>query len=309
MTGTRRLSGLAGLIAVDGNGAASVAGQTIRYEGTDVVDSAVILAKEVVFDAAHLQLTRNVSELIIVAETVRSINGSVIRWQDSDTNADVHPTLASAPNGQGYNPTVADADATFARRNGDDGQDGAEGRSGNVGLDAPSVHFFLRDLTAVSVEAGSDISLPAIDVSGQNGGPGQTGQAGGDGGDGAKGRTARSGTFGCTSGPGYGGHGGDGGLGGDGGGQGGEGGEGGRVGVYFVHADTGLDHHSVAFDTAGGQGGSGDRAGRGVTEDKGAALATRKVTARHVPAATGMTDTTAHRGPTGPREPMDSRAM
>jgi hypothetical protein len=241
--------------------------RVVRYQNSELLDTAVILANEVVFDGDVIVLSDNVTRFIIVAETIRSTNGSRITWVGAGTTADLIAAPSQAPQGT---PTYLSDDGTggtFKRRNGGDGPDGAVGQRGNPGITAPDVFVFIKKFTREPNTTSSgdthQASLPNMDLRGQAGGRGQRGQRGGDGGHGAKGRRAINGTFGdCKSGPGYGGHGGNGGNGGDGG-QGGIGGNGGHVTIQYVKHPPQTNLEAAEFITSSGAGGPGGAGGLG----------------------------------------------
>jgi hypothetical protein len=250
----------------------SLDARVVRYQKPQMVDTAVILAREVVFDGDALVLGPNVTQFIIVAETIRSTNGSTIEWFGAGTTADALDPETQAPQGETYLPHDGTG-GTFNRRNGGNGPPGKPGHTGNRGVTAPDVSLFVKRFTIEPNNTGSgpaqQVSLPRFDLRGQAGGRGQQGQRGGDGGHGAKGSKAVNGNFGdCKTGPGYGGHGGVGGNGGDGG-QGGIGGNGGHIAVHYVEFPADTELLSTAWLFGGGAAGTGGAAGLGGSGGEG----------------------------------------
>lgn len=270
---TASLTGIRGMLGDEANdGEESGAALTsnpwdatlVLYQNAQLTDTAVIIGEKVIFDDVLL-LSDNITQFIVVAETVENAGDARIQWIHAGSAADGKPALPAAAKGQpSYNPTTAGPSATFERRSGGAGSDGAGGQKGNTGISAPDVFFFVKHFTlepnATSSADAYQVSLPDIDLRGQAGGQGQTGQTGGAGGDGAKGLKAHSGQFDCQRGPGYGGHGGQGGDGGNGG-QGGIGGSGGHIVIQYVEAPTNANLYAAEFRTAGGAAGNGGRAG------------------------------------------------
>jgi hypothetical protein len=276
----------------------------LRYQHTQVIDTAVLLAQEVVLDGDVMVLSDNVTQLIIVADTIRSANGSTIKWFGAGTTADPVASPPQAPQGT---PTYLPDDGTggtFQRQNGGDGPDGTAGRTGNHGITAPDVVVYLKQFTLEPNSTSSghvyQPSLPAVDVRGQKGGKGQKGQRGGDGGHGAKGRKAINGNFGdCRSGPGYGGHGGPGGDGGDGG-RGGNGGSGGHIVIHYVKPPADTNMHTASFLTGGGAAGAGGAAGLGGNGGKGGEAGNRSSNCRARPERRGDDGQPGEAGEAGP---------
>ncbi len=281
----------------------SVNARVVRYQNSQFVDTAVILASEVVFDGEVIVLSDNVTQFVIVAETIRSTNGSTIKWFGAGTTADPLYPATQAAQGTTYLPHDGTG-GTFQRRNGGDGVEGTIGQTGNHGITAPDVLVYIKKFTrepnSTSSGHSHQASLPDIDLRGQAGGQGQRGQRGGDGGDGAKGRKAIDGNFGdCRSGPGYGGHGGNGGDGGDGG-QGGIGGNGGHIVIHHVRfpADTNLQAADLL--TSGGAAGPGGAGGLGGGAGQGGEAGSRSGNCSPRPGRRGENGQAGAAGQTGP---------
>ena len=261
--------------SVAGSASTSASGQVLeeysvtRYTGASVSDVAVILADKVVFDHATVTLSDAVRELWIVAETIES-EDSVITWSRASSPADpITGVPTCGGDGNGYNPHQLSTGSHFTALSGSDGSPGHPGSRGNDGVHAPDVFVYLKRFTD---DGAFHVSLPAIQVQGQQGGAGQPGQCGGDGGDGAKGADARQDPFNCAQGPGHGGDGGDG-ADGSSGGLGGPGGDGGNVYIHFVELPNVAVQSSI-HNTAGGRGGGGPagqpgRGGEGGDEGEG----------------------------------------
>ncbi|MBI2565600.1 MAG: hypothetical protein HYV63_01030 [Candidatus Schekmanbacteria bacterium] len=232
-----------------------------RYTGTELTDTSVILADKVVFDGATLILSDSVKELWIVAETIES-SDSEITWSHAGTQADDRSGYTScAADGRSYDYNDVTSASAFDSPDGGNGTSGSAGATGNSGLDAPEVYFVVKYFT----KDGGYLSMPSMDMTGQDGGKGQTGQCAGDGGDGAKGATAKQNLVNCTQGPGYGGDGGNGGTGGRGG-TGGTGGDGGDIHFMYVDSYSIGFHPYWLYPNGGGEngtGGSGGTAGDG----------------------------------------------
>jgi len=214
--------------AATGTGSSvSLPATVVQYTGSQTSDVAVILADEVILDAATVTLSDSITEFIIVANTIESRNDSEFRWVKSYTQAASYDAMEQADDGTSPGNSSRGADGG----DGDNGEDGAEGYSGSS---APSVSIYVKEfLEDTTNEVSGYLSFPTLDVRGQHGGVGQDGQDGGDGGDGAKGQDALSTWWQCRRGAGYGGNGGSGGEGGDAG-DGGDGGDGGTITINFV---------------------------------------------------------------------------
>jgi hypothetical protein len=167
-----------GSLATGGLSIGSIAtanqGSVVRYEGSQVTDTAVILASKVIFDGASLVLSDSVTEFIIVAETIESRDGSVISWIHSGTEADAMAAYAtSADDGTDYDPdTEVTGISAFHSPDGGDGDPGADGATGNAGLDAPDVYVYIKDFTVIENPDTEGVynpyiaSFPAFDVTG-----------------------------------------------------------------------------------------------------------------------------------------------
>src|SRR4029079_3169418 len=132
---------------------------------------------EVVLDGDIIVLSGNVTQFIIAAETIRSTNGSTIKWFGAGTTADPIPPAAQAAHGT---PTYLPHDGTggtFQRRNGGDGVRGNMGQTGNHGISAPDLLVYIKKFTREPNTTSSghthQASLPEIDLRGQAGGRGQ----------------------------------------------------------------------------------------------------------------------------------------
>ena len=165
--------------------------RVVRYTGSQVQDEAVILAKKVIFDEAVLELSENITEFFIVAETIESSDGSRIEWALSNVRPDPQRPADDGDPAVDYSHNTVTSHSSANSPDGGDGDDGDDGENGTSGLPAPDVTIVLKSFTLepnTSSATGSyQASLPDIDVSGQPGGTGGAGGNGADGGDGAKG--------------------------------------------------------------------------------------------------------------------------
>ena len=253
-----------GTLDVDG---ISSAADVVRFDEDVLIDTAVIIADTVILDDAVVTLAENITEFIIVANTVVGYGDSLIQWELSGTSADqghaeVDP--GQAADGWSGSPHATSSRSSF---NSDDGGDGDDGETGSVGIDgrdAPDVYLYLKEFTLeenTTSNVGSyQVAFPDFDLSGQDGGQGGQGQDGGDGGDGDKGADSDPGWLNCNAGPGWGGDGGDGGDGGYGG-TGGRGGDAGDLNLYVVEFVQNTNVFSFDYDNSGGRGGDGGEGG------------------------------------------------
>jgi hypothetical protein len=133
--------------------------------------------------------------------------------------------------------------------NGQQGQKGSDGARGLDGRHAPALTLIVNRI----------ISMPQIQLVGQQGGSGGVGQPGGAGGKGGRGNDASLQAFQCARGAGNGGSGGTGGA----GGRGGDGGTGGDGGMFTLLASKNSTLPQISAFLQGGAGGPGAVGGPG----------------------------------------------
>ena len=266
------MTDLDGTLEVDG---ISWSADVVRFDEDVLIDTAVIIADTVILDDAVVTLAADISEFIIVANTIIGYGDSLIQWELAGTSADeghkeVDP--GQAEDGSSGSPHETPSNPSFVGDDGGDGADGATGSAGVDGEDAPDVYLYLKQFTLEANTTSSvgayQVMMPDFDLRGQDGGQGGQGQEGGDGGHGDKGADSDPRWYECHAGVGWGGDGGDGGDGGQGG-TGGQGGDGGDLNFYVVDFPQNTYVFSFDYDLSGGDVGDGGVGGDGGSGGEG----------------------------------------
>ncbi|RZM22085.1 MAG: hypothetical protein EOO88_30515, partial [Pedobacter sp.] len=217
----------------------------------------VIIAHTLDLTNIRLELSADITKLIIIAENVICGEGALISWKRPGGYT---PSQLSNPDLNGL-PTYStaqrefDDDANRSGYGGGHGFDGAAGTEGAAGRHAPALEMWVKNLT----------SLPNIDLNGEDGIQGGAGQDGGNGGNGQGGSVGTGYPWGtCKKNAGSGGDGGNGGNGGNGG-RGGIGGNGGSIsiGVLTGTLESTVTSKKFKWKNQGGQAGIGANGGNG----------------------------------------------
>ncbi|HWA28361.1 MAG TPA: helix-hairpin-helix domain-containing protein [Lacunisphaera sp.] len=224
------------------------------------VTEAVIIGSALSFaENGELVLAREVTSLVIIADTLNANFVRRIRYEDSDLAPEPRSAVnpSRQPVGQpDNNPAMFAPDEDDNGADGGDGGDGDPGFAGTPGDSigpAPSITLYVRR---------TPFGLPDMDLTGRPGGAGGPGQHGGHGGGGAAGSPGKTVVLVCTRSVGTGGYGGNGGDGGAGG-SGGQGGTGGSVTVCTLEDNLPALARGGELKLSGGPGGAGGDRGLG----------------------------------------------